>query len=287
MDEARVTSTHSIRLSLVGLALWASAATGQPVDEIFGPFANLLDRHVVAVETDDGGRIAAFDYAGALEAGDTGSLLDRQDRLLAGFDRASLDERKRALAFWINAYNYFMIAHVLRQAEADGELVNGVKDFGSLFNPFAVFRRERFDVGGRDYSLDGIEKGILFGDEYAERGWFDPRVHFAVNCASVGCPPLRARPYRPATIDAQLDDNTRRSLATDLHLRIEGKTVFWSSLFDWYEDDFEVGYDSVRDFVAAHVPSDRARAVRAAERVRVLDYDWALNRPAHFDALDR
>ncbi len=260
---------------------------------IYAPFADLLDdfvevRDVVndgSADSQGSGRVSAFDYAGALAAGTTADRLDRQDRLLARFDPATLSTREQALAFWINAYNYFMIAHVLREAEKTGELVDGVKDFGSLFRPFAVFEREIFDVGGENYSLDGIEKGTLFGDDFLERGWFDPRVHFAINCASVGCPPLRAELYRPDRVDAQLDDNTRRSLATDLHLRIGDDRVRWSSLFDWYEDDFEVGYDSPTDFVARHLEPSRAQAVRNAGRIGTIDYDWRLNRPSNFPRL--
>lgn len=252
---------------------------------VFAPFTDLLDDFVVVAETDSGGRVSAFDYAAALAADTTASRLDRQDRLLAGFDPATLSTREQALAFWINAYNYFMIAHVLRRAEDDGELADGVKDFGSLFRPFAVFGRELFDIGGRRYSLDGIEKDTLFGEDFRDRGWFDPRVHFAVNCASVGCPPLRAELYRPDRIDAQLDDSTRRSLATDLHLVVDDDRVRWTRLFDWYESDFEVGYDGPEDFVTAHVDEERARAVRTATRFESIEYDWRLNRPSNFERL--
>jgi len=265
--------------------LMSGVAAARTPAETFAPFAELLDRHVVVAEKAGGGRVTAFDYAAALEAPDTDALLARQDRLLAAFDPARLDARGPALAFWINAYNHFMIAHVLRQARRSGELAGSVKDFGTLIDPFAVFKRELFNVGGRRLSLDDIEKSILLGDRFRERGWFEPRVHFAVNCASVGCPPLRPEPYSPASIDTQLDGNTRRSLATPLHLRIDGDTVMMSELFDWYREDFSVGDDSLRDFIAAHVSPARAEAVRQAERVEFITYDWRLNRPENFEEL--
>lgn len=259
-----------------------AAEVPEPVVRIFQPFAELLAAHVVSAESGDEGRIGAFDYPAALDRPDLEARLTRQDELLAAFDPSALTTREQALAFWINAYNYFMIAHVLRAAVADGELVDGVKDFGSLFRPYAVFGRSLFEVGKQRYSLDEIEKETLFGEAYRKRGWFDPRVHFAVNCASVGCPPLRAELYRPDRIDRQLDANTRSALASTLHLRIDGGTVLLSRLFDWYEDDFGVGYESVTSFVTEFVPPETARAVRAADRTRYIDYDWRLNRPSNF-----
>jgi len=267
--------------------LMSGVAAARTPAETFAPFAELLDRHVVVAEKAGGGRVTAFDYAAALEAPDTDALLARQDRLLAAFDPARLDARGPALAFWINAYNHFMIAHVLRQARRSGELAGSVKDFGTLIDPFAVFKRELFNVGGRRLSLDDIEKSILLGERYRQRGWFDARVHFAVNCASVGCPPLRPKPYSAGSIDAELDDNTRRTLASPLHLRIQGDTIHISSLFDWYRADFTVAHDSPRAFIAAHISPRRAGALRRAGQTELIDYDWRLNRPDHFEALAR
>lgn len=268
------------------LVLVSTGLAAQPADrEIYAPFAELLERHVVVRQNDRGGRIAAFDYRGALDDSGTRQLLREQNRRLAAFDPVDLDQRAEALAFWINAYNYLMIAHILGHAMDTGELVDGVKDFGGLLSPFRVFRQDHFRIGSERYSLDEIEKEILLGSEYRERGWMDARIHFAVNCASVSCPPLRPAPYRAEAIDEQLDDNTRRALATDLHLRIDGDTARVSSLFDWYADDYRVGYDSVRAFIAAHLPEATARALERAERIEYLDYDWSLNRPANFPEL--
>lgn len=249
----------------------------------FAPFASLLDRHLTEYDLAGGGLVSAFDYRAAIDDPDSRRLIDEQRRLLADFELAAIDTRERALAFWINAYNFFMIAHIVDHP-VDGELVASVKDYGSLFNPFRVFEREIFDVGGRKHSLDEIEKGILLGEEFARRGWKDARVHFAVNCASLGCPPLRAVPYTAANIERLLETNTRRALATPLHLRTDGSTVRLTRLFDWYRADFEEESGSIEAYVIEHAADEQARAMEQARRVRFIDYDWALNSPENIEA---
>ena len=133
-------------------------------------------------------------------------------------------------------------------------------------------------------TLDDIEHKIL-RPEFKE-----PRVHFAINCASVGCPPLAGEPYRAATLDAQLDAATRRYLASPQGLRIEGRTLRVSRIFEWYGDDFVARFapdragqpDRVERAVLGLVaqfgpPEAAALAHTPTARVRFLDYDWSLN----------
>lgn len=270
-------------IALTVLAKNLNAEEETLVAGTFAPFAALLDRHLTEYDLDGGGLVSAFDYRAALDDPDSRRLIDEQRQLLAAFDRTAIDTREPALAFWINAYNFFMIAHVVDHP-VDGELVDSVKDYGSLFDPFRVFGLEIFDVGGRKYSLDEIEKGILLGEEFARRGWKDARVHFAVNCASVGCPPLRAVPYTAANVERLLETNTRRALATPLHLRVDGTTVRLTSLFDWYRADFEEESGSIEAYVIDHAADEQARAMEQARRVRFIDYDWALNSPENIEA---
>ena len=174
-----------------------------------------------------------------------------------------------------------MIAHILAHPR-DGEPVSGVRDFGHLLNPFRVFGQDLFDIGGERYSLDTIEKGILLGEDYRARGWKDARVHFAVNCASVGCPPLRTAIYTPANVEALLDENTRLALQTHRHLHVSGDTLFLTSLFDWYEKDYLEAAGSVRAFIEAHADQALIDAIEQTRRVRFISYDWSLNSPENF-----
>jgi len=108
-----------------------------------------------------------------------------------------------------------------------------------------------FEIGGDDYSLSGIEKEILLGAAFEEKGWKEARVHFTVNCASVGCPPLRETIYTSDNIDELMTENTRLALNTDRrHLRVEGDTLHLTELFKWYEQDFVDEGGSVRGFIS-------------------------------------
>ncbi len=258
------------------VSLFALPAPAGTVAEIFEPYGNLLERHVSEHDLDTGGLVSSFDYRAAMAQSDSRKLIERQRQRLAELESDEFDGRGAALAFWINAYNFFMIAHLVDNPD-DGEPVDSVKDYGSLFKPFRVFERKRYDVAGRKRSLDEMEKEILLGEDFAERGWKDARVHFAVNCASVGCPPLRKIPYTAANVEQLLDENTRRALLTPLHLHIAGDTARMSSLFDWYASDFERAAGSVDAFIKNHLDEERAADFEATEQSRFIDYDWQLN----------
>jgi hypothetical protein len=266
---------------LVALGTRPVAAADKTVVEVYAPFQALLASHLVERALPGGGLVSAFDYEAALEDPRTEALLTRQNRVLADFDPAALTSRDMAIAFWINAYNYFMIEYILRNPQHGG-LIDSVRDYGSLFNPYRVFRRKVFNVGGQDFSLDDIEKGILLGEDYQRKGWKDARIHFAVNCASVGCPPLRARIYRPDTLDTMLTDSTRGALGTRRHLHLEGDTLFLSQLFDWYEQDYVEQNGSLMAFIRAYVDDNLRACLERAPRIRFIDYDWSLNSPENF-----
>lgn len=146
------------------------------VAEAFRPFAALLGRHLIEKPLENDGLVSAFDYRAALEDPDTQGILDEQSRRLAGFDISSLDTREKAIAFWNNAYNFFIIYQILTEPD-DGEVVGSVWDYGGRYSPFksSVFERERFTVGGTNYSLNDMEKGILLGDEFKSKGWKEAR----------------------------------------------------------------------------------------------------------------
>ena len=271
--------------TMVWLAAGAADAESDDAGMLYAPFQQLLERHLTETPLHGGGLISAFDYAAAFGDHDTEPLLAEQDRRLAAVRPASDWRREQALAFWINAYNYFMIAHILRHPK-DGRPVDSVREFGHLFDPYAVFGRELFDVGGQAYSLRQIELEILLGDDFAERGWKDARVHFMVNCASVGCPPLRREVYDAANIDRYLAENTRAALATPLHLRRDGRRLHVTSLFDWYRDDFVESAGSIEAFIEIHGGPVAREALSGHRQIRFIDYDWSLNSPENFEALD-
>ena len=280
--------------SLAGLLLLFSAdvrgdnSQNGVVAAAFQPFATLLEGYLVEKPLENDGLVSAFDYRAALDNPDTKEILDDQRRRLAGFDISSLDTREKAIAFWNNAYNFFMIYQILTK-RVDGKIVGSVWDYGGRYSPFksSVFERDRFTVGGKNYSLNDMEKGMLLGDDFKSKGWKDARVHFTVNCASVGCPPLRSDIYTSGNIGAMMTENTRRAFNTPRHLHVEGTTLYVTELFDWYKADFTEKHGSIRDFIRAHADDAVIDKVNGTARLRYIDYDWSLNRPENFPELQK
>lgn len=189
--------------------------------------------------------------------------------LLAGLsstDPAQLDPRSERLAFWINAYNVLAIDTVVRNQPA-----RSIRDVGSLLRP--VWRLEAGQIGGEPITLDQIEHAIL-------RRMGDPRIHAAIVCASTSCPSLRRSAYRPALIEAQLDEALRAFAANrEKGLRVEADGVRLSKIFDWFETDF-AAQGGVVALLRSHVDADTGKAL---DRLgpeparRYFDYDWTLN----------
>lgn len=284
----------AMRIFLPAIALMAAllqpgtapASETPDLEKLYAPYQQILNAHLIEEKLDSGGLVSAFDYDAAMADAATGDRLEAQKAALAEFDPEQLDERFAATAFWINAYNFFMLQHILENP-INGAPVDSVKGYGSFFNPYKVFSRKLFAVGGRNYSLDNIEKGILLGDDYAERGWKDARVHFAVNCASVGCPPLRSRIYTADNVDALLDENTRRALSTPYHLQRDGDTLLLTQLFEWYAADYRAEADAIRDWLLRFADAPTAEKIRSTSAIDFIDYDWRLNRPENFPELAR
>jgi hypothetical protein len=221
-------------------------------------YAELLLRHTREVADTAGTRV---DYPGVAASADWRRLMTQLDAI----DPAGLRSRAEKLAFWINAYNALAIDLVARHPG-----VASIREIGSLLRP--VWKREAGRVGGKPISLGEIEHGIL-------RKLGEPRIHFAIVCASVSCPSLRREPWDAERLDAQLDDGVRRFLSSPekgLRLdRAEG-LLFLSRIFDWFEGDFDP--EGVLAFVSRHVPApDRAFLEARRPRIEHLDYDWRLN----------
>lgn len=223
------------------------------------------------------GSASAVDYDGL--ARDRAALSAYLGQLSA-VPRSEFDGWAKAdrRAFLINAYNAWTVELILRSFPK----LKSIKDLGSLFS--TPWKQRFFTLFGEQQSLDGIEHGLLRG----AADYDDPRVHFAVNCASVGCPALRPEAYRGVDLDTQLDDQTRRFLRDAARNRFDAaeRTLYLSPIFDWYESDFEHGWlgaDSVAAFVARY-PEELALDDASVAQLKggdvdieYLDYDWSLN----------
>lgn len=250
-------------LQLVGSVLIMGMASESSVGEVFehARWAEVLADYQV-----DGG----VDYSGL--SGDRESL-DRylQDLAQARPETLSAGEQ---IAFWCNAYNAAVVDLVLERLPE----MTSVREIPGFFDELTVL------VANRQMTLDEIEN--------AARGLGDPRVHFAVVCASASCPDLWPEPFEGKRIDIQLEQATRRFLANadkGMSWDREGERVLLSSIFKWYAGDFTGGgrlgtavsffaRGRVLDWVLKELPPLLADEIRQADpSVEYLDYDWSLN----------
>lgn len=180
----------------------------------------------------------------------------------APFDSLGRDEK---LALLINAYNAFTLRLIL-----DHFPIESIKDIPASKR----WKGKRWHIGTLVLSLDQIEH------EQIRAKFEEPRVHFALVCAAIGCPKLRNEAYRAEAIDGQLEDQTLYAHGHRRWFRFEpgNNTVHLSKLYDWYGGDFKQAAGSVAAF-AARYSSPLAQALKGGRkpRIRWLDYDWALN----------
>ncbi|MEM1041522.1 MAG: DUF547 domain-containing protein [Bacteroidota bacterium] len=190
---------------------------------------------------------------------------------LAATDPSNLADADR-LAFWLNVYNACTLKLI-----ADNYPVGSIRDvvegaFVPLVNtPFKV---EFVVVGGETRTLDKVEHGII-RPEFGE-----PRIHFALVCAAVSCPPLRAEAYAGDLLDAQLDDQARRFLANPDKNRVPAgdETIALSKIFDWFSGDFGEGPTGLQAFLAPYFDGAVRETLEAGGYdVNYLPYDWSLN----------
>ncbi len=243
-----VTSAALCFLLLIGLAV-SIGWSAKTVDD--GIYGELLKRYV---------RDGVVDYARLKKEE------QKLDRYLRVLEKANPDKlpRTEQFAFYINAYNAYTIKLILEHYP-----VKSIKDIGSWWK--GPWRIEFCKIGGKTLTLDEIEHSIL------RPRFKDPRVHFAVNCASKGCPPLISEPYEGGILDEQLDANTRAFLNDPKHNHLEGNTLYVSKIFKWFKDDFKG--DVVGFFLryADEGLKGRLLAKRNQIKVKYLDYDWSLN----------
>lgn len=227
-------------------------------------FDSLLHRYVVN---------GMVDYGGFERTPQFATYLQR----LARFDPATLPENER-LAFWINAYNAYTIELINEHNERTSirdinKTLGFLKLHGPWNEPLAI-------VGGHYYTLDGIEQRII------RLTFHEPRIHFALVCAAMGCPPLRSEAFTGAKLNQQLDDQARifllESPAKD-RVDVNGRKVYVSMIFNLYKEDFGGTDTAVGRFIARFYPPGPAKQLLESGDFALIEtpYDWALNSQAN------
>ncbi len=245
----------------VVLALAAPRAARAAAPD-YALWADLLDKHYDPLR--------GMDYA-ALKARDKAAL-DRLRQQLAQVDVAALP-RPDQLAYWINLYNVSVVGIVV-----DAYPVESIRDLST--DPIVrlnVFKKPSVAVKGGKLSLNDVE------NDKVRAGFRDPRIHFAINCAAVSCPPIRREPYVGSRISEQLDDQTRWFLNGPLGARLEPKgdtlVVHVTKVMDWFAEDFEKWGGGRVAFLKKHLAPEKRRRLEAAKKVEIEfhDYSWKLN----------
>jgi hypothetical protein len=233
-------------------------AMGAEAEIAYDEYAQVLSKYV-----DAGGKV---DYAGLkADPAKLDSFLDQ----IARENIASYNSSQK-IAFWINAYNAYTLKAVI-----DHYPVSSIKKIPGVWD------KMKWDVAGRSLTLNDIEHEIL------RKKFNEPRIHFALVCASVGCPALHKEPFTGAELDTQLKDQTKRFLSVKNNFRVEGDTVYLSAIFKWFGDDFISGYKTNETFpgnsekeraILNFVSSYESFGAKEKVDIKYTSYDWSLNK---------
>ncbi len=232
----------------------------------------LVSQHVKPINH---GSSSAVDYA-AMQQQRT--QLQSYLKQLSNISQSQFDAWDKAsqLAFLINAYNAWTVEIILTKYPD----IESIKDLGGLFS--SPWDKSVIPLLGKNRSLNDIEHKLIRGSDR----YNDPRIHFAVNCASIGCPALLEEAYTGTKLEQQLDAQTKRFLADTSRNYAKGDTVYLSAIFKWYGDDFTQGFagaDSVEAFLLLYPNAlqlnaeQQAAAKKQQLDIDFLDYNWSLN----------
>jgi hypothetical protein len=176
----------------------------------------------------------------------------------------------QAFAFWCNLYNALTVAIVTERFP-----VSSIRDISSGPLTRGPWKRHAATVAGRALSLDDIEHAIL------RKQWREPRVHYALNCASIGCPNLQPRAWQSTSLERDLDAAARAFIAHPRGVRaLPDGGVVVSSIYHWFKADFGGDDAGVLSHLRRHAQGDLANRLASVARISGYVYDWSINAPA-------
>jgi len=247
---------------LLGMALTTPSMANEPATQetrILELWDGLLEDHVRLARVGDI-ETTLVDYAAI-------SRDARWPRLLRALETAEEPtDVTEKIAFWSNAYNIMAIKVVLTKYP-----VNSIRDLSGWFT--RVWDIDAGVVAGEMRTLTEIEHEIL-------RHLGDARIHAAIVCAALSCPPLRMEAFRAEKLDEQFDDQMRVWLAnekTGAILERDGSRLRISNIFRWFSEDFEAEKGTVLEYIKPYLPDETRESMRDNVRLAYLSYDWSLN----------
>jgi len=235
---------------LFGFYGWVEQATASTDSHTI--WAELLNKYV---------KPGGVDYAGFKSEG---KKLDQYLKVLEHTDLKTLSREKK-FAYYINAYNAWTIKLILSAYPG----IKSIKDLGTFWK--SPWKKKFVRINGKLLSLDDIEHHIL------RPRFKDPRVHFAINCSAISCPPLRSEPYLGSLLEQQLDQATRSFINDPNSYRLEGDAFYVSRIFKWFAEDFN---NDVLGFYLKYARKDLKKKLAEKKdviQIKYLNYDWSLN----------
>ena len=242
-------------------AFWADSEPKSGLHLDHSAWQRILDQYLV---TDHPSGINRFNYSG----------VTRQDKLqlaayityIAQFDPRQLSKAEQK-AMWLNLYNVLVVATVLNQQSIPD--IDSIRRVGGEDGPW---KSSILKMVTQEISLHVIEHNIL------RPIWNDPRIHFALNRATLGSANLQPQVFTYQNIETQLDKASGEFVNSPRAVSLSGNRLVLSTIFSWYSDDFGGGIANVKKFLSKHATRELAIKISRSRRVRYR-YEWELNRP--------
>lgn len=273
MSFTNLIKTLAVLVFMVLFSLPISASTTSVSAKAFdhSTFHNVLQKYV-----NENGYV---DYS-SLKANrsDLDAYVDSLAQISPGNSPSLFPDKNSKLAYWINAYNAFTLRGVI-----DNYPTKSVRDVHALYG---FFWRIKFNAGGKKMSLRALENEII-------RKFNEPRIHFAIVCASEGCPRLSREAYIGERLDGQLEAQAQKFINEERNVKFDAKAnaLHMSKIFDWFAEDFLVAFPGEKDkkkvteYLKPYLNNSRRQALDTfkSAKIEYIEYDWRINDQARQD----
>ncbi len=238
-------------LALMAICSFSVSAQASSYGDFLELYDGLLSRHTRPAEKDGTSYMGVAYTTWGKDARHAKAL-----SLIQATNPKTFETAAAKMAFWINAYNFLTIDLIIREDETQS-----IKNLGGLI--FSPWKKHTWRISGKSYTLDHIEHKIL-------RKMGDPRIHFAINCASVSCPDLRPEAYHAGRLDDQLRGQTLATLTNATKgLNETDDAIMVSKIFDWFKKDFYDG--DAKAWIEDNI------TISSDKPIAYMEYDWSLN----------